>query len=76
VLARAVGAAGAELDLRVDDTSARLRIRIEGAAPGQLPGAPDEIADRVAALAGTLATAAEPGATTVTVTLPLADGSP
>jgi signal transduction histidine kinase len=72
VLARAAGAAVAELDLQVDGTSARLRIRVEGAAPGPMPGA----SDRVAALAGTLATTAEPDATTVTVTLPLADGSP
>ena len=75
VLARAAGATGVQLDLQVDDTSARLRIRVECAAPGPLPGT-DGIADRVAALDGALHTDAEPGATTLTVTLPLTDGSP
>jgi signal transduction histidine kinase len=75
VLAGVAGAAAeVELDLQVDDMSVWLRIRVEGATPGLLQEASDRIADRVAALDGTLSTGA--GATTVTVTLPLTDGSP
>ena len=70
VLAHAVGAV--ELDLQVDDASAQLRIRVEGGVSGPLPG----VADRVAALDGTLAVDSRPGATTVTATVPLPGGTP
>lgn len=69
VLAHADGPA--EIDLHVDAVAARLRIRVEGALPDPLPG----VADRVAALDGSLTL--DPGpANTLTVTLPLTGGLP